>query len=203
MNKLMSKLRTIEEELRSNRNICITSMDTYSRPNEQTLQHGYCVKFCVAPVNGLYLPEDLNPLMDSLTSVNPDMKKPFSLFREPSCSDGGHKFVYRLHLGYMNFHEKIGRTRIFGDTLISCVSRSIEGEELERLIKSIIPEGFPGDDTDVNRGIEIRVFPNPKVAEKKFGGNDMGAEMTNLHLEDFVPDIENIYEIYERAYKKG
>ena len=72
----MTKLKIIKQELEANRNVYIAPIDVYPPARcptgETTLHEGYCVDLCVAPIEGLYLPNQLNEFMEGLTSVKPN-----------------------------------------------------------------------------------------------------------------------------------
>lgn len=203
----MTKLGTIKRELETNPNVFIASVDEFppaTYPNGSSgLHEPYCVDFHVAPINEMYLPDELNRFMSGLVSVEPERKRPFSLWRdfEPSQGRGWDKHTYRLRLGWMYFVEKIGQEIIAGETIIRVISRNLEIEDLEKLIRKVMPnEELRGVDINICRAIGVKVYPNIEIAKKKFGGNDLGAEMTQYHIQEFVPNIKPIYELFEKTY---
>lgn len=203
----MSKLTTILQELKADKGVFIAPIDEWPpvvHPNgSYNLTNSYSVDICVAPTVGIYLPDELNRFMEGLISVEPDHKHPFSLWRDFEPARGWEfKHTYRLGLGYMLFIEKIGQKRIDGMTVKLFASRNLEIDDIEKLIKEVMPDGGPGEDVNLYRHIMLRIYPNIEIAKKKFGKNDLGAEMTQYHLQSFVPDISEVYRLFEETYTR-
>ena len=194
----MSKFKTIIQELEKNPKVYIAPVDVYppaTRPSgDTTLEEGYHVLISVVPIEELYLPNELNKFMQSLTSVMQDSVHLFSLWRDFEIFPEYKQYTYRLNLGYMLFSEKIGQKKvdINEETIRLVASRTLEQENLERLIKEVMPDELPGDNFDIFRRIMLRVYPNIEIAKEKFWANDYGAEI--------VPNIKPIYELFEKTY---
>lgn len=202
----MSKLKLIQNELEANRAVFVAPVDVWPGVDPKHysgLESSCAIDICVAPINEMYLPDELNRLMGGLVSVEPERKHPFSLWRDFESQHGG-EYTSRLRLGWMSFIEKIGQKRIDGETIRLVLSRDrdIEAEDLKELIKRVMPDGEPGVDIDIYRGILLRVYPNTEIAKGKFGKNDLGAEMTLHNFQEFVskPTNKRIYQLFEAAY---